>query len=189
ANRLGGNSLLETVVFGRRAGKEIGETLKKKEKDKEEIKKALEIDKEEINRLLHEEGDVLYSELMDELREVMFEHFGVYREEESMKKGLSKIKELKEKYDSVHIDNQNENFNTALIRTLELKSMVNIAEVVAMGSIERKESRGSHFRRDYTERRDEEYLYHTKVEKTEGGPKLRYEDVTLGQFKVKEREY
>ncbi|MEF8832492.1 MAG: FAD-binding protein [Candidatus Thermoplasmatota archaeon] len=189
ANRLGGNSLLETVVFGRRAGKKIGEILEKKEKDEEEIKKALERDKAEINRLLAEDGEILYSDLMDELRQVMFEHFGVYREEDSMKEGLSKIRDLKEKYDSVHIDNKNENFNTALIRTLELKSMVNIAEVVAIGAIERKESRGSHFRRDYTERRDEEYLQHTMIEKTEEGLELRYEDVTLGQFEVKEREY
>ncbi|MFP4142061.1 MAG: FAD-dependent oxidoreductase [Thermoplasmata archaeon] len=189
ANRLGGNSLLETVVFGRRAGKDIGDSLKKKEKDEEEIKQALERDKEEINRLLEEEGDILYSELMDELRETMFEHFGVYREEEAMKEGLSKIRELKEKYDSVHIDNQNEEFNTALVRTLELKSMVNIAEVVALSSIEREESRGSHFRRDHPDRDDEGYMYHTMVEKTGEGPELRYEDVTLGQFDVKEREY
>ncbi len=189
ANRLGGNSLLETVVFGRRAGEKIGETLEKKEKDETEIKKTLEEDKEEIERLIHGEGDILYSDLMDELRQVMFEHFGVYREEESMKEGLSKIRELKERYDSVHIDNGNEEFNTALVRTLELKSMLNIAEVVALGSIERKESRGSHFRRDHPERKDDEYLYHTMVEKTEQGPELRYEDVTLGRFEVKEREY
>ena len=189
ANRLGGNSLLETVVFGRRAGEKIGETLEKKEKDETEIKKTLEEDKEEIERLIHGEGDILYSDLMDELRQVMFEHFGVYREEESMKEGLSKIRELKERYDSVHIDNGNEEFNTALVRTLELKSMLNIAEVVALGSIERKESRGSHFRRDHPERKDDEYLYHTMVEKTEQGPELRYENVTLGRFEVKEREY
>jgi len=189
ANRLGGNSLLETVVFGRQAGKKISETFEKKEKDEEEIKKALEKDKEEINRLINEEGDILYSELMDELREVMFKHFGVYREEASMREGLSKIRELKDKFDAVHIDNENEKFNTALVRTLELKSMLYTAEVVALGSIEREESRGSHFRRDHPERDDEEFLYHTKVEKTEEGPELYYEDVTLGQFEVKEREY
>ncbi len=189
ANRLGGNSLLETIVFGRRAGKDIGETLDRKEKDEGAIKEALEKDGEEIDGLLYEEGDILYSEMLDELREAMFEHFGVYREEESMKEGLSKIRELKEKYDSVHIDNENEKFNTALVRTLELKSMLDVAEVVALGSLEREESRGSHFRRDFPERRDEEYLYHTLVEKSENRPELRYEDVTLGQFEVKEREY
>ncbi|MBS3817809.1 MAG: FAD-binding protein, partial [Candidatus Thermoplasmatota archaeon] len=189
ANRLGGNSLLETVVFGRRAGKEIGETVEKKERDKIAIKKALEKDREEINSLLFEEGEILYSDLLEEIRETMFEHFGVYREEESMKKGLSKIRELKEKYGTVHIDNENEKFNTALVRTLELKSMLNIAEVVAIGSVEREESRGSHFRRDFPERRDEEYLCHTMVEKGEAKPELHYEDVTLGRFDVKEREY
>ncbi len=189
ANRLGGNSLLETVVFGRRAGKKIGEKLKEKEKDEEQIKKALERDRKEIDRLTQEEGDILYSQLMDELRQVMFKHFGVYREEDSMRDGLSKVRELKDKYASVYIENKNEKFNTALVRTLELKSMLNIAEVVAMGSIEREESRGSHFRRDYPERNDDKYLYHTMVGKTEQGPELRYEDVTLGQFEVKEREY
>ncbi|MEF8873573.1 MAG: FAD-dependent oxidoreductase [Candidatus Thermoplasmatota archaeon] len=189
ANRLGGNSLLETIVFGRRAGKRLGETLERKEKDEGAMEEALEKDREELDRLLHEEGDILYSEMLDELRKVMFEHFGVYREEESMKEGLSKIRELKERYDSVHIDNENEKFNTALIRTLELKSMLNIAEVVALGSLEREESRGSHFRRDFPERRDDKYLHHTLVEKSKKGPELHYEDVTLGQFDVKEREY
>lgn len=189
ANRLGGNSLLETVVFGRRTGKKIGEDLKEEKKDKEKIEKAIEKDREEIDRLLSGEGEVIYSEVMKELRETMFEHFGVYRQEGSMKEGLSKVRELKKKFDSVYIDNENEKFNTALVRTLELKSMVNTAEVVALGSLEREESRGSHYRRDHPERRDDEYLYHTMVEKTEEGPELYYEDVTLGQFEVKEREY
>jgi len=189
ANRLGGNSLLETVVFGRRAGKKIGENLERKERDEEAIKRALKKDREEIEGLLHEEGEVLYSEILNELRDAMFEHFGVYREEDSMKEGLSKIRELKEKYDSVYIENENGKFNTALIRTLELKSMLNIAEVVALGAIERKESRGSHFRRDFPERRDNKYLCHTMVKKGKGEPELYYEDVTLGRFDVKEREY
>ncbi|MFP3872093.1 MAG: FAD-dependent oxidoreductase [Candidatus Aenigmatarchaeota archaeon] len=189
ANRLGGNSLLETVVFGRRAGKKIGENLRRKERDEGAIKKALQKDRKEIDRLLYEEGDILYSEMLNELRETMFQHFGVYREEGSMKKGLKKVRGLKEKYDSVHINNKNERFNTALIRTLELRSMLDIAEVVAMGSIERKESRGSHFRRDHPERKDEEYLYHTKVEKTTEGAELYFDEVTLGLFEVKEREY
>ncbi|MFW5907332.1 MAG: FAD-dependent oxidoreductase [Candidatus Natronoplasma sp.] len=189
ANRLGGNSLLETVVFGRRAGKKIGENLRRKERDEGAIKKALQKDRKEIDRLLYEEGDILYSEMLNELRETMFQHFGVYREEGSMKKGLKKVRGLKEKYDSVHINNKNERFNTALIRTLELRSMLDIAEVVAMGSIERKESRGSHFRRDHPERKDEEYLYHTKVEKTTEGAELYFDEVTLGLFQVKEREY
>ncbi|MFW6064452.1 MAG: FAD-dependent oxidoreductase [Candidatus Natronoplasma sp.] len=189
ANRLGGNSLLETVVFGRRAGEKIGESLNKKKKDEEHIKKALKRDREEIDKLLNGEGDILYSDLMKELRETMFQQFGVYREERSMKKGLKKMRELKEKYDSVHLENTNEKFNTALIRTLELRSMLDIAEVVALGSIKRKESRGSHFRRDHPERKDEEYLYHTKVEKTTEGPEIYFDEVTLGQFEVKEREY
>jgi len=189
ANRLGGNSLLETVVFGRRAGNKIGENLERKEKDEEAIKRALKKDREEIDGLLYEEGEILYSEMLNELRDAMFEHFGVYREEDSMKEGLSKIRELKERYDSVHIENENGKFNTALIRTLELKSMLNIAEVVALGAIEREESRGSHFRRDFPERRDNKYLYHTMVEKGKEEPELYYEDVTLGRFDVKEREY
>jgi len=189
ANRLGGNSLLETVVFGRRAGEKIGESLKKKEKDEKLIKRTLEKDKEEIDRLLNGEGDIIYSDLMEELRETMFQNFGVYREERSMEEGLKKVKELKEKYASVNVENPNEKFNTSLIRTLELKSMLEIAEVVAIGSIERMESRGSHFRRDHPERRDEEYLYHTKIEKTTEGPELYFDDVSLGRFEVKEREY
>ncbi len=77
----------------------------------------------------------------------------------------------------------------SLIRTLELRGMLEIAEVVALSSLKREESRGSHYRRDHPDRRDEEYLKHTMVYQGKEGPELEYTDVTLGGFPVKEREY
>lgn len=190
ANRLGGNSLLETIVFGRRAGKKAVEQLDgRRSYDMKSIQEKMEEDRKTIDNLLgRSEGDP-YSKVMEDLRETMFEHFGIYRKEGSMREGLLKLKQIKEDYGSIKIDNENPRFNTALVRTLELKSMIKVAESVALGSLKRKESRGSHYRRDYPKRNDEKYLQHSMFRKTEDGPKVDYKEVTITQFKVKERGY
>ncbi len=192
ANRLGGNSLLETVVFGKMTGEKVCKRLENDENDenkKDIIREKIEKDENLVENLLSDEGEILYSDLLEKLRKIMFEHFGVYREEKSMKKGIEKIMKIKKKYDSVYIQNTNKEFNTALIRTLELKSMINVAEIVARTSLNRKESRGSHYRKDYPERDDDQYLCHSLVKKTEDGPQLSYKDVELGLFDVEERAY
>ncbi len=190
ANRLGGNSLLETVVFGRRAGEKASEQLDERGSyDMNMIQEKMEEDRRMIDALLNTTEGSPYSEVMGDLRETMFEHFGVYRNEGSMKEGLLKLKQIKEDYDSIKIDNENRRFNTALVRALELRSMIKVAETVVLGSLKRKESRGSHYRRDYPERNDEKYLQHSIFTKTEDGPEVDYEEVTITQFKVKERGY
>ncbi|MFW6041068.1 MAG: FAD-dependent oxidoreductase [Thermoplasmatota archaeon] len=191
ANRLGGNSLLETVVFGKIVGEKASEDAKlvKKKKDYSVYKEAIEKDDEIITELLKREEGVGYSEVMHELRETMFQYFGVYRDEEMMKMGVEKIKKLKNRFSKVHIKNKNRKFNMALVRTLELRNMLEIAGIVGISSIKREESRGSHYRTDFPERDDDNFLQHTIVKKTDDGPVLDYIDVNLGEFPVKEREY
>lgn len=189
ANRLGGNSLLETVVFGKIAGQKASEEHESEEVDRSVFEEAVEEDRELIDSIVHKEDGVLYSDILEELRETMFQHFGVFRDGETMEEGLEKVRELREKFEDVYVESKDEKFNQALIRTLELRNMLLIAEVLALGAIERKESRGSHYRTDYEERRDEEYLKHTMVTKGKSGPELGYSEVTMGRFDVKEREY
>ena len=189
ANRLGGNSLLETVVFGKIAGKKASEEMNGKELDESIFMDAIEKDSKLIDSIVGKKEGILYSEILKDLRETMFQHFGVFREGETMEEGLDKIKRLKGKFEDVYVESDDKKFNQALIRTLELRNMLLIAEAVAMGAVRREESRGSHYRTDFTERRDEQYLKHTVVRKGVEGPELEYSPVNLDRFDVKEREY
>ena len=189
ANRLGGNSLLETVVFGKIAGKKAAESANSQETDRSLFTEVMDKDRNLIKSIIDKQEGILYSDVLEDLRETMFQHFGVFREGEEMKEGLDKINRLKEKFADVYVESDSQKFNQALVRTIELRNMLLISEVVARGAIARKESRGSHYRTDFTERKDEEYLKHTAVEKGEEGPELGYSSVNLGRFEVKERDY
>ncbi len=190
ANRLGGNSLLETVVFGKIAGASVVQALSDIQKPSQEsVEVALDKENARIDLLLsREKGERLY-EIRDELKRTMFDHFGVFREEKSMEEGLQKIQMLKENFSNIYIGNKNRAFNQALIYALELEGMLQIAEPIALGAIARQESRGSHYRTDYPERDDERFLFHTLTYCCNGKTELEYAPVTLGKFPVKERVY
>jgi len=204
ANRLGGNSLLETVVFGKLAGQGIGKTLSSsgsgvrvREEDEKAVLEKLSEEDERIKALLARDSGVKMAGLRDELKKLMFESFGVFREGKKMEEGLEKLRELKSRYPEVYIDNKSIVFNQALIYALELRGLFDIAEAVARGAIARNESRGSHARTDYPDRDDENFLAHTvyRLEgrgaegKLDGKPVLEYQPVRLGKFPVKERVY
>ena len=163
-NRLGGNSLLETVVFGKLAGKEIGKNFPAsgswdRKKAERAVLGRLSEEDSRIKALLAKKSGVKMHSLRDELKKTMFEYFGVFREGSKMEKGLKKLLELKATYPEVYINNKSPLFNHALIYTLELDGLFDIAEAVARGAISRQESRGSHSRVDYPESDDEKFLY------------------------------
>jgi succinate dehydrogenase / fumarate reductase flavoprotein subunit len=194
ANRLGGNSLLETVVFGKLAGQEIGKNFPASGNwDRKEAEKAVfaRLPKEEarIKALLAKDSGVKMHSLRDELKKTMFEYFGVFREGNKMETGLKKLLELKACYPKVYINNKSSQFNHVLIYSLELEGLFDIAEAVARGAIARKESRGSHSRVDYPDRDDEKFLCHTIYRLKDGGPAIELLPVRLGKFPLKERVY
>lgn len=194
ANRLGGNSLLETLVFGKLAGQEIGKASSVSETwDRKGAEWAVleQLSREDvrIKALLARGSGVKMHSLRDELKKMMFEYFGIFREGKKMEKGLEKLLELKARYPEVYINNKSPLFNHALIYSLELEGLFDIAEAVARGAIARKESRGSHSRADYPERDDEKFLYHTIYRLKGGRPVLESLPVRLGKFPVKERVY
>ena len=190
ANRLGGNSLLETLVFGRRAGVAAAQhAATAREPDEALLELALREEVVRINEVLARRSDIRPGELKGRLQDIMFDHFGVFRDGSTMRRGLERVQLLKAEMETAGVDYQGRVFNQALITYLEVEFMVELAEVIAMGAIAREESRGSHSRTDHTHRDDENWLVHTMAYLDESGLRLEFEPPTLGTFEVKERVY
>jgi len=189
ANRLGANSLLEALFFGRHVGQTIAKDLEKiscQEARKLEANKML----EEMEFLLTNNGNEKTANLRKELQDTMFENAGVFRTEESLLKQKKILKELRERFKNIRIDDKSKTFNTDLQEAIELGHMLDYAAFIVEGAIARKESRGAHYREDYTKRDDENFLKHTLAYMDEDGNiTLDYMDVTLGKFEPQERKY
>jgi succinate dehydrogenase / fumarate reductase flavoprotein subunit len=190
ANRLGGNSLLDTLVFGKVAGTTIAKMNSKTDRAGIDfIKEEISNENSRIKQFLNRESKERLNDIRDELKEMMFNHFGIFREEEKMKEGLKKLKSLQNRFSKVSINSKESQFNISLIHALELEGMLQISEAVCLGAIARPESRGAHFRNDYPNRNDPNFLKHTLVRLIDGKMRLDYSDVKLGMFEVKERVY
>ena len=188
ANRLGGNSLLEAVVFGKVAGTTIaGRGGPGPASDA--VRSAVTSEAERISSFLGRDTDESMSAIREELKGTMFDRFGVYRTAGPMEGGLKKVRELQGRFSSASITAPAGPFNQALIRALELEFMLLVAESVAIAAIERRESRGSHSRKDFPDRDDENHLSHTMVRMVDGELELYNGAVRLGRFEVKERVY
>ena len=189
ANRLGANSLLEALFFGRHVGNSIAkdlDTLTMQEAKEDEAKTML----NEMEFILTNNGNEKTSVLRNELQESMFKNAGVFRTEESLLKQREKLKELKERFKNIRINDKSKTFNTDLQEAIELGHMLDYATFIVEGAIARKESRGAHFREDYPKRDDENFLKHTLAYMDkDGNISLDYMDVVLGKFEPQERKY
>jgi succinate dehydrogenase / fumarate reductase, flavoprotein subunit len=188
ANRLGGNSLLETVVFGRRAG--LAAARQVKEVDSPPPSSGL-VDEAQhwLEGFLRREGSEPLGKIRSEMGATMATKVGLYRQQSEMEEGLSKIKELKARYRKVALQDTKRAFNTDLTAVIELGYMLDLAEVIATSAIPRQESRGAHSRTDFPKRDDENWLKHTLAYRTPDGPRLEYSDVTITQWQPAERSY
>jgi len=190
ANRLGGNSLLETVVFGRLVADSIIRDVRSKPVPATgPVLSAMKEMEGKINGILGRSGGEPLFPNLDSLKETMYTKFGIFREGSSMVKGREEIYKLRDRLGSISISDKDRAENQALIRYLELEYMVPVAEAVALGAINRKESRGSHTRTDYPARDDDHFLTHTIASRQNGGIAITYAPVTLGMFTPKERVY
>ena len=189
ANRLGGNSLLDTVVFGRRAGINIAEYLKDAafaKFDESLIKR----DEEIFDKLKKLNGKERHGLLKAELQEEMRANVGVFREEKAMERAVKKIEELKERAKNIGVDDKSNLFNTDIIEAFEFNNILLIAEIIAKGAMLRKESRGAHYRNDYPERDDENWLKHTLATLDDkGNIKFDFSKVSITKFKPQPRTY
>ena len=189
ANRLGGNSLLDTVVFGRRAGIDIAEYLKDAAFTKFD-ESLIKRDEEIFEKLKKSNGKERHGLLKAELQEEMRANVGVFREEKAMKKAVKKIEELKERAKNIGVDDKSKLFNTDIVEAFEFSNILLIAEVIANGAILRKESRGAHYRNDYPERDDENWLKHTLATLGDNGNiKFDFSEVSITKFKPQPRTY
>lgn len=194
ANRLGGNSLLETIVFGRRAGAEVVRylaDLKERRPNARSAFAALQAVEDRVQTLVDRDATEDGYALRAEMLELMKEHFGLFRDEATMKAGLDRLVVLRERADKVGLRYDGSVFNVDMIRTYELEGMLDVALCVAAGALARTESRGSHYRTDHDTRDDANWLKHTLAFYQPGvaGPRLDHAPVTLGTFEPQERKY
>lgn len=190
ANRLGGNSLLETVVFGKIAGENAKDYVKTKDfETPATIENAVKGESDKISELLNrKEGEAFYT-IRDELRTVMDEKVGIFREEQNLKAASEKLSELKVRFRNVYVRNKGTVFNQELVNTLELEGMLDIGQMICLGALARRESRGSHYRTDYPVRDDKNWLRHTLAAFTPDGPLIEYKPVNITIYQPKAREY
>lgn len=190
ANRLGGNSLLETIVFGRRSGAAAAEYASGTDWAplNEETAKR---DQESRIRAIFDRPDtgLRAVELRLAMGAAMNDGFAVFRNEEGMQSALTRLREVREQFPQVSVHNKGRVFNTDLLSILELENMLELAEGIGVSGAARKESRGAHSREDYRERNDEEWMKHSIVNRTPDGPRLSYLPVTMTRWEPQARIY
>ncbi len=189
ANRLGANSVLEALFFGRHVGKEMLADLEKIElADVSEDQAQTMID--EIDWIIKNNGTESVTAIRDELQDSMTENAGVFRTEETLKEQLKIIRDLRERFKNIRIEDKSRLFNTELQEAIELSHMLDYSTFIVKGALFREESRGGHFREDFPTRDDDRFLKHTMAYMdTRGHVSIDTMDVTLGRFEVKERTY
>jgi succinate dehydrogenase / fumarate reductase flavoprotein subunit len=196
ANRLGGNSLLETIVFGKRAGdsasERAGETVLGATERMGDgvLQEALAEQEAAIQALKRRTKGERQIVIRREMQETMTEHVGVFRREAGLSEAVEKLAELKERYRGVVLDYDRDSFNYDLVHTLELEGMLDLAEVTALTAFRRTECRGSHWRTDHLGRDDENWLIHSMAHYNPGSqPDVTYADVIITRYPPQERAY
>ncbi len=188
ANRLGTNALLDLVVFGKYSG------LKAAEYASSEPFSELPSDPEafamqQLNRLRESSGEENMITLASEMKSVMAEHVGVFRVEKGMQEAVDKIRELKERFKHVRVDDHGSKYNMNLVEAWELSNLLDIAEVTATSALARTESRGAHSRDDFPDRDDKNWLKHTLAWLDDKGVRLAYKPVKITHYQPKARSY
>ena len=188
ANRLGGNSLLEILVFGKRAGKAASKYATQANFRAFPWTEKF-IVEEEIKNLLGGKGVERVADLRLEMGHAMAENVGVFRDKTLLEAGLFKIYELQERFKKVRVTDRSRIFNTNLVETLELKNLLDLAEAVTISAIQREESRGSHYRKDFPQREDEKFLCHQLIQKIDSETKTQCIPVFIDKYLASERKY
>jgi succinate dehydrogenase / fumarate reductase, flavoprotein subunit len=188
-NRLGANSLLDTLIFGRRAGEDAAAHAKSMARPSVPRTRVNDEQRWIDAIIARERGGRRVSAIKDELGRTMNEYVAVFRDQAGLDKALEVVRRLKEEERTAYIDDRGTIFNQDVLGAIELGYMLDCAEAIVLGSLERRESRGAQYRTDYPERNDEDWLKHIDISRNGDEPELTYSPVTITQWEPQERTY
>ncbi|PYV05180.1 MAG: succinate dehydrogenase flavoprotein subunit [Acidobacteria bacterium] len=188
ANRLGTNSLVDILVFGRRAGRNAAKFVKEndwaplpaKPDERAEVLLA---------QVMNASGKERAADIRDALQDGMMDKAGVFREAKGLAEMREKLQEIRDRYQGIKVEDRSRKYNTELLEVIELGGMIDLAETLVESALARQESRGAHSREDFPKRDDPNWLKHTLAYQTPRGIELRYKPVTITKFEPKERKY
>ncbi|WP_072622600.1 succinate dehydrogenase/fumarate reductase flavoprotein subunit [Spirulina major] len=189
ANRLGSNSLLECVVYGRRTGAAIAAYVQTRKLPTFDAQTYCDRAQTRMRQLLEQDGDLRLGDLRQRFQDCMSEHCGVFRTAEIMEAGLEKVQALKAEYGRIQLSDRTLAWNTELIEAIELQHLMVVGEVILTSALHRTESRGAHSREDFPTRNDQTFLNHTLAYHSAAGVDLAYMPVVINRFEPKERKY
>ena len=190
ANRLGGNSLLETIVFGRRSGAAAAQEVRSNGRGGVFSPSAVRVAEKSIRELLYNFDGVRPAVLRTELADTMYEDAGIFRTAEKLEACKATVEDLRERYAAgVIVQDKSTTFNSDLVQAIELGAMLEMADCLVTGAVARTESRGAHSRLDYPERDDDNWLRHTMTFYDEGRVRLDYKPVTITEYQPAVRTY
>jgi succinate dehydrogenase / fumarate reductase flavoprotein subunit len=189
ANRLGSNSLLECVVYGRRTGSAIAKYVQDRKLPDINEQSYLPSAKKQIDALMNQSGTLRIGALRQAFQDCMTQYCGVFRTEELMRQGIQELSKLQEQYQQIYLDDKGNQWNTELIEAIELRSLMVVGQIILTSALNRQESRGAHSREDYPERDDSNFLKHTLAYYSPAGIDLQYKPVNLSLFEPQERKY
>ena len=189
ANRLGCNSLLDLVVFGARAGKAIRQWLAQAGPCASDISDLRDASREKVSRLLAAAGKEQVPRIRNELQELMMEQCSVFRDAAGLEKARRKIRELQQRFGAIGLSVREQHYNMELVEALECDHLLSLAAVIVESALLRRESRGAHFREDYPERDDRNFLCHTLAFKEKEGMRIEKKPVRITRFEPVARTY
>ncbi len=191
ANRLGTNSLVDLIVFGRRAGKDIAEFVRSADLPPLPSGYDGPINRELANRKdgRAPQTSVTIEELYNALQSSMMEGVGIYRNAKGMKRAVQMVTELRERQKELNLTDSSSTFNTELLDVFEIRNLLDCALITVESALNREESRGAHSREDFPERDDDRWLKHTLARLGEGKVSIMYQDVDITRFEPKPRVY
>ncbi len=192
ANRLGTNSLLGASIFGRRSGEKIAEFIKDGAQLQPIQGNPAEKQQARIQAMKDNPGEENVEAIAQDLKRVMTDNCGIYRDDAKLRDALDKIHELQARFENARVMDKSSRFNTDILAAIETEHLLSFSEVIAAGALDRTESRGAHYRSDYPKRDDENWIKHTVIHKGEDGkPVIRYKNVHIDwdNYPPQERKY
>ncbi|MBI4784188.1 MAG: succinate dehydrogenase/fumarate reductase flavoprotein subunit [Oscillatoriophycideae cyanobacterium NC_groundwater_1537_Pr4_S-0.65um_50_18] len=189
ANRLGSNSLLECVVYGKRTGAAIAQYVQGRKLPDINEQRYLTQAEQQIQELIDLPGQYRINEVRQAFQDCMTDYCGVFRTEALMREGLEKLQGIRQKAQQIYLDEKGTVWNSELVEALELQSLLIVGEMILTGALNRQESRGAHYREDFPDRNDTDFLKHTMAFYSPAGININYRPVSLTMFEPLERKY